>query len=645
MKPDTLILIVDDNAATRYAMRRVLDRHGYAVLEAATGAEGTALIKDSPVDAVILDVNLPDASGFDIVRGLRGNPETALLPVIHVSAASIATGDLITGLDAGADAYLIHPVDPDVLVATLRTILRVRDTESALRESQERFREIFTTVAAPIALMDASLKLHQSNRAFEHFMGDAISSGHLKNGFVKDQDETLDALSSALSQRKRWQGTLNILIDGVLRYTDWRIVPHQEPDIGIAFVEDITAHRLRDRFQSEQLDSTQSRLAEEVAEREKAQALLVQSQKMDALGKLTGGIAHDFNNLLTSIITGTEMLHAKIESHEYDRVDRFVDLVLSSAHRAAGLTHRLLAFARQQTLDAQAVDVNKCVSSLQDLLLRTIGEQTELVITLPDAPLVAMVDANQLENAILNLVINARDAMARKGIISIEVSDEVYSEDTELMDGRYVVVTVRDNGPGIPPDILEKVFEPFFTTKPAGQGTGLGLSMIYGFARQSKGDARIDSIVGVGTAVHVILPKVSGYATTTKTSVPTSLGHGEKILLVEDMETVRALVLEVLVATGYRCDQAANGKVALAMLEAPNDYKLLLTDVGLPGMRGPELAERARKINPNLPILFMTGYDENSTSGKRFTGPNVEIITKPFEMRRLLAAVRKIIQT
>ncbi|VVM67118.1 Sensor histidine kinase RcsC [Pseudomonas fluorescens] len=247
MKRDIRLLIIDDNVATRYALRRHLERHGYEVLEASTGGEGLELIDSVNIDALILDVNLPDMSGFDIVRKLRAEAVTALLPVIHLSAASIQTGDIITGLDTGADAYLIHPVDPDVLLATLRTLLRVRETENALRDSEARFREIFVNVSAPIAVLDAELKIHECNHAFTQMIQDNRNPDALRECFAEDQDAIIDELRLRLAYGERWKGTLSMRVQGTVRETEWQISPYRTPELSLVFVEDVTAHRRRER--------------------------------------------------------------------------------------------------------------------------------------------------------------------------------------------------------------------------------------------------------------------------------------------------------------------------------------------------------------------------------------------------------------
>jgi len=644
MNRDIRLLIVDDNVATRYALRRRLERHGYTVLEAGTGSDGLALIESEALDALILDVNLPDMSGFDIVRLLRADPRTALLPVIHVSAASIQTGDIITGLNAGADAYLIHPVDPDVLLATLRTLLRVRDTENALRESEARFREIFANVSAPIAVLDANLKVHECNHAFAQLIVDNRDPQALRECFAEDQCSILDELRLRLVDGERWKGTLNMRVQGEIRETQWQISPYRTPELSLVFVEDVTEHRHRERSHLARLDDTTTQLAKEVAERVHAEAQLLQVQKMDALGKLTGGIAHDFNNLLTGIITSLELIQKRVADERLDKVQFYTEAALNSAMSAASLTHRLLAFARQQPLDTRPVDINEHVRSLEELLVRTIGERITLKLELTNKPAIALVDPVQLESAVLNLVINARDALPSGGNIWVNTYAAYSHGDPNLADGAYVALSVRDDGTGIEHNVIDKVFEPFFTTKPLGQGTGLGLSTIYGFARQSGGDAHIRSVARRGTEVTIMLPGTNDpTGADAPVPVPDAKGSGEHVLIVEDMATVRLFVTEVLEDAGYRCTQAADIESALERLQNDPSIDLLLTDVGLPRMSGRELADVARGWHEGLPILFMTGYAETALNRQVFLGTGMDMLVKPFQISELLDKVRRTI--
>ncbi|CAD0345716.1 response regulator [Xanthomonas hortorum] len=639
------ILVVDDNAVTRYSVRRVLEHHQFVVEEAGTGTDGLAKLATHAFAAVVLDVNLPDMSGFDIVRSLRAAPRTALLPVVHVSAASIATGDMATGLDAGADAYLIHPVDPSVLVATLRTLLRARNAEDALRISEARFREIFEHISAPIAVVDSRLHTHEANAAFQRLIGSATPGDAIQAAGL-DQATTVHALTTALAHRARWSGTLSIIRDGKLCETEWRVSPYREPDLGLLLVEDVTEQRLREREQRQELDTATTELAHQIAERQRTEIQLLQAQKMEALGNLTGGIAHDFNNLLTSIISGLDMIQLAVESNRIERVPRLAEIATGSAHRAAALTQRMLAFARKQSLDAQAFDINARVRSLEDMLHRSIGENIVLELDLAQTPLVAVADANQLENVVLNLVINARDALKGKGTIRIQSAAYTASNDPELDDGDYVAVNVIDNGSGIEPAILNQVFEPFFTTKPIGEGTGLGLSMTYGFARQSGGTARITSTVGRGTTVALLLPRGLTASEVAPAPAPRSPRHRhERILLVDDTDVVRMMVSEVLSDAGYHVTEAENANGALEQLRAGVEIDLVVSDVGLPGMNGRDMADVARALRPGLPILFITGYAENAATRQEFLAEGMALLPKPFSLNDLLNMVGQMLDS
>ena len=644
MKAETRLLIVDDNVATRYALRRRMERHGFTVLEAGTGTEGLDLIAEQIPDALILDVNLPDMSGFDVVRQLRAEPRTALLPVVHVSAASIQTGDIVTGLEAGADAYLVHPVDPDVLLATLRTLLRVRDTEFALRDSENRFREIFVNVSAPIAVMDGQLKVHECNHAFARLITQSFTESSVESCFAEDQDSVIAGLREALVSGERWKGTLSMLVKGDVRETEWQVSPYRATGLSLVFIEDVTEHRRREQSHLLQLDSVNTQLAHEVAERARTEQQLLQAQKMDALGKLTGGIAHDFNNLLTGIVTGLELIKKRTEDGRAEKVLAYADAALASARSAATLTHRLLAFARQQPLDTRPIDVNQNVRSLEDLISRTVGKRIALTLELTSRSAVAMVDSGQLESSVLNLVINARDALREGGNIWISTYEAYSQGNSRLEDGPYIALTVRDDGVGIEHHLIDKVFDPFFTTKPLGEGTGLGLSTIYGFARQSGGDVHIRSVVGHGTEVTLMLPAAIDQ-TVEPQSLPESveLGAGEHVLIVEDTASVRMFVNEILTDAGYRCTQAGDVTTALSIAENDPSIDLLLTDVGMPMMNGRELAQRVRDWRPEVPVLFMTGYAENALNRQDFLGEGMDMITKPFHMAEFLEKVRKML--
>jgi PAS domain S-box-containing protein len=383
----------------------------------------------------------------------------------------------------------------------------------------------------------------------------------------------------------------------------------------------------------------------------KAEGALRQSQKMEAIGQLTGGIAHDFNNLLTGIIGAVEAIRRRIAANRLDDLTRFMDAAINSSQRAAALTHRLLAFSRLQSLDPQAVDINALVEDMIDLLRRTIGEQIRLDVKLDDELWPAIIDANQLENAVLNLAINSRDAMPNGGTLTIATTRTHFDQDFEdakgiIRQGDYVVISVSDTGSGMAPEVVAKVFEPFFTTKPIGQGTGLGLSMVYGFVEQSNGHLRLESDVGKGTTISLYFPRSSGVtkekAETNSEDLP--LGSGETVLLVEDDASVRLLIADLLRDLGYTCIEANEGLRALAVLKSDVPLDLMISDVGLPGMNGRELADAARVGRPDLKVLFVTGYAPNAINRSGFLAPGMELITKPFNIDELATKIRKMIE-
>ncbi|MBX3563457.1 MAG: PAS domain S-box protein [Sphingomonas sp.] len=395
------------------------------------------------------------------------------------------------------------------------------------------------------------------------------------------------------------------------------------------------------------------------AEREAAEALataeeaLRQSQKMEAVGQLTGGIAHDFNNLLQGITGSLEIIERRVSQGRLTEIGRFLAGATTAANRAAALTHRLLAFSRRQPLDPRPVRANPLVASMEDLLRRTIGERIELELVLAGGLWLTLCDPNQLENAILNLVINARDAMPEGGKLTIETCnahlDDAYAaRQRDVKPGQYVCICVTDTGTGMDADTIAKAFEPFFTTKPIGQGTGLGLSMIYGFARQSEGYAKIYSEVGEGTTFKLYLPRHRGHAEGEEEMPQLSEAHvtdqGEVVLVVEDEPVVRGLIVETLSELGYRAIEAADGPKGVEILRSKKRIDLLVTDIGLPGLNGRQVADAGREVRPGLKVLFMTGYAENAALASGFLEPGMTMITKPFAMEALATRIRGIIE-
>ena len=389
------------------------------------------------------------------------------------------------------------------------------------------------------------------------------------------------------------------------------------------------------------------------AELAAAQQQLRQSQKMEAVGQLTGGLAHDFNNLLTGITGSLELMAIRTAQGRMADVEKYNMAAQGAAKRAAALTHRLLAFSRRQTLDPKPTHANRLIEGMLDMMQRTVGPAIETRFVPDNAIWTTLVDPNQLENALLNLTINARDAMPDGGTLTIETSnrvlDERVAEIHELEPGHYVAVCVSDTGTGMTPEVIAKAFDPFFTTKPIGLGTGLGLSMIYGFARQSNGNVRIHSIPGEGTTICIYLPQHAGEADSE--AIMPDFGQapraraGETVLVVDDEPSVRMLVSDVLEELGYAPIEAADGAAGLKILRSNTRIDLLISDVGLPGgMNGRQMADAARVGRPDLKVLFITGYAENAAIGGGQLAAGMHVMTKPFAMEALATRIRTLIE-
>ena len=420
--------------------------------------------------------------------------------------------------------------------------------------------------------------------------------------------------------------------DGSYRWIDWTAVPGNE------FINAVGRDITVQKTQGEALQQAEEKLR--------------QSQKMEAIGQLTGGLAHDFNNLLAGISGSLELLQARMMQGRVNDLDRYIAAAQGGAKRAAALTHRLLAFSRQQTLDPKPTDVNRLITGMEELIRRTVGPAIKIEVVGAAGLWVTLVDPHQLENALLNLCINARDAMPDGGRLTIETAnkwlDGRSGRERDLVPGQYLSLCVTDTGTGMTPDVVARAFDPFFTTKPIGTGTGLGLSMIYGFARQSGGQVRIYTKVGQGTTMCLYLPRHHGDvdnadAFPEQVEVPRA-EQGETVLVVDDEPTVRMLVTEVLEDLGYTAIEAADSATGLSVLQSDVRIDLLITDVGLPGgMNGRQLADVARSWRPQLKVLFITGYAENAVVGIGHLDPGMQVLTKPFAIDALASRIKEFI--
>ncbi|MGE3476915.1 MAG: ATP-binding protein [Rhodospirillaceae bacterium] len=398
---------------------------------------------------------------------------------------------------------------------------------------------------------------------------------------------------------------------------------------------------------NEELQLRNASLLEQIEAREKVEDALRQSQKMEAVGQLTGGIAHDFNNMLAVIIGALELLKRRAARGEAN-LNELADAALDGAQRAASLTQRLLAFSRQQALRPEPVDVNKLVAGLSELLRRTLGENIRIETVLGAGMWRTSVDPHQLENAILNLAVNSRDAMPDGGRLTIETSnshlDDHYARDAGVAAGQYVMAAVSDTGSGMKPETVAKAFDPFFTTKGIGKGTGLGLSQVYGFVRQSGGHVKIYSEIGQGTSIKIYLPRFVGELAAPATAAREAIVHetnGACILVVEDEDSVRNFAVAALKEIGYRVLDAPDAATGLAQLKQHPDVAVLFTDVVMPDANGRQLADEALKLRPHLKVLFTTGYTKNAVVHNGVLDHGVHLLGKPFTIEQLSAALRK----
>jgi len=526
--------------------------------------------------------------------------------------------------------------------------------EQNLRDSEENFRLLAEALPNQVWVTAPDHRILWVNEQAYAYMG--VAPGELQREdwtrlvHPDDQAASMAAWTQALATGTVYETEYRLLRhDGTWRWHIARALPSRGPDgsvirwIGANTDIEVQRRALADLAA---LNATlEERVEARTRELRQTEEALRQAQKMEAIGQLTGGIAHDFNNLLTGIIGALDLIRRRIATGRTGDLDRFMDAASSSALSAAALTHRLLAFARRQSLDTKPVDVAALIDGMADLLRRTLGEQVCLHIEAAPGCWHAMTDPNQLESAILNLAINARDAMPNGGILRIgtenlSLSDPQAGGRDQLDPGDYVSVIVSDTGVGMPAEVMEKVFEPFFTTKPAGQGTGLGLSMVYGFARQSGGRVSIASTPGQGTCVTLTLPRAApAPGETAPAAGQPPLGAGETVMVVEDVPAVRMLIIDVLHDLGYRTIEAANAAEALLMIDSGRPIDLLVSDVGLPGIGGRQLADQARARRPGLRVLFVTGYAEHATIRSGFLDDGMALITKPFAVETLAAKI------
>ncbi len=650
------IIVADDNADMRAYVVRILQAAGYDVLAVADGEEALQACLSGPApDLVLTDVMMPHLDGFGLLQALRANPAMEGLLVILLSARA-GEEARVEGLSAGADDYLVKPfsarellarVDGSIRLARqrrqaaererqLQTDLIAERGRAALRESEtlrliseEKYRQLLEQAHEAILVLDVSGRVLEANRAAEKLFDQPhqVIIGNPLDSFI--------APAQVLELHKLLAADPAGLTELQLPCANGRerrieVSTARVPLAGEAII---------------------LLIARDITERRLLEQQLRQAQKMEVVGQLTGGVAHDFNNILTVIIGQIELISETVSRDTL--LASLASSIDEAAERGAQLTQRMLAFARKQPLQARTLDLNEIVARMAPMLQRTLGEDIAVRAIPAEGLWQAVADPSQVEDAILNLAVNARDAMPRGGHLSIETAnaslDEAYAvQNFEVTPGDYVVLTVTDTGTGMQQEVIERAFEPFFTTKDVGQGTGLGLSMVYGFIKQSGGHVKIYSELGHGTAFKLYLPKatsVSGAADGTRIAAPAvGSSRQETILVVEDDPAVRAVAVTNLRTLGYQVLEAEDGAAALKVLQAHNGIDLLFTDMIMPnGMNGRELLRKAREQYPTLKALFTSGYSEQFIKARDSVDQDVPLIGKPYRRQALAEKIRVVL--
>ena len=666
------VLIVDDDESILYYLRTLLEASGYDVESAVDGAEALAKARHSPPRLVISDLLMPVMDGYALLRRWKRDEELREIPFVVYTATYTAPEDEDLANNLGADAFIVKPMEPAQFLTRIREVRSnaagVRSAHMPSADDQDIVKQYSAVLVRK--LEEKTIQLEAANRALqqeiaerkladmrlETLIGQAnigilvhrdfkpiLANGELARIFgygSKDEIQNmpdcrilvaageLERVEACNDERLKG-GDVPAFYDLKGRKKDGTIIDIENRAFAIQWGDRLAV----------------CSMLTDVTRQRKTEAQLRQSQRLEAVGQMTGGIAHDFNNLLTIIIGNTELIEEAGDPH----LRGLAEMARTAAERGAELTGRLLAFSRQQPLDPKAIDINLLISRMGGLIRRAIGGQLEIKTVLPASLWNVFVDPSQLENALLNLAINARDAMPDGGRLTIEtgnirMDDAAVADRGGLAPGDYLLVTVSDTGTGMDKDTLARAFEPFFTTKEVGKGSGLGLSMVYGFVAQSRGHVRIHSEPGRGTTVRIYLPRAADGVAPAKPEIRDgSLPRGSgKILLVEDDAMVREMVVVQLRALGYRVVSAVSGSQALEVLRREGGFDLLFTDVVMPGgLNGRQLADEARKLIPGLRVIFSSGYADGAVDHHGRLDPGVHLLNKPYRRKDLAMKVRE----
>ncbi|HYL98430.1 MAG TPA: response regulator [Blastocatellia bacterium] len=677
----TRVLVVDDKAENLYLLRVLLQGHGYIVEEASNGADALTKARQNPPDLAVSDLLMPVLDGYTLLRQWRADERLKGIPFVVYTATYTEPRDERLALALGADAFLLKPAEPEKFVLVIQDVLAkdanggrrteprpeevallheynevlVRKLESKVLQWEQTNRELVEEIAErrrkeeALRLRDRAIQtlsqgivitdprqpdnpIIYASGGFERMTGYTADEAIGRNcrflqGYETDRETVSRLQESVAAGRSCEVEILNYRKDRTSFWNALSLNPVHDDEGGLAY------------FVGVQTD---------VTDRKNLEDQLRQSQKMEAIGQLAGGVAHDFNNLLT-VINGYADI-SMIGLRAEDPLLANLKEIKNAGQKASALTNQLLAFSRKQITRPRVLNLNRVVSDLSKMLCRLIGEDIELKLGLTEDLGSIKADSGQIEQIILNLAVNARDAMPHGGKLSIETAnidiDEEYARrHVEASPGPHVMLAISDTGVGIAKDVKPRIFEPFFTTKAAGKGTGLGLSTVYGIVRQSGGSIEVYSEPGLGTAFKVYLPRVNETPEALEIKPAAHKLEGtETVLLCEDDDTVRALARNILEGNGYRVLEAANGGAALLICETYDAHiDLLFTDVVMPEMNGPALAERLAKLRPEMKVLYMSGYTSHYVVNHGVLDEDTNLINKPFTLNDLLIKLREVL--
>jgi PAS domain S-box-containing protein len=622
------ILVADDTEANRYAVARHLRQAGYTVLEAGDGRVALALVAERSPDLLILDIRMPGLDGFEVVRRLRADTRTAHLPVLHISASFTDPVSQAAGLDSGADGYLTHPVEPVVLLASVRAILRARSAEREAKAAEAAWRATFEAIGDGVCVVDSGGRIQRYNAALATIVGRPELGGLPIAQLVPMLASVEEPPFLTAADGQALVGT-ELISEGRRLLVSCRALPDADGGVREAVVVMTDVSRLR-----------------------AAEVRLQQAQRLEAAGQLAGGIAHEINNMMTVVLGLAEFIVRSGELSEGHRRD--MSEISKAANRAAEMARQLLAFTRRQVLHPKLLDLNATLAAMSRLIRQLMGATREVAFHLSPAAGLVFADQGQLEQVILNLALNSRDAMPRGGQFSVSTSLERLDGDfaaqhpgIEIRQGEYARITVADSGSGMDAETLQRAFEPFYTTKPVGEGTGLGLATVYGIIKQSNGYVWGESLRGRGTKFHIYLPQVPGRlggAVSQQPAVPLHRGTAA-ILVVDDEPMIRALARRALELYGYEVFEAEDGEAALEVIrsDAGERVNLAVLDVVMPGMDGRELEELLRRQQPRIGVLYISGHTGDELARRLLLDASVPFLQKPFPPDELVERVQEIL--